>query len=329
MGPFDYQTENYTHSLWFSEGVTDYYGGQLLRRAQLMSTSEYLDGVASNIQSYESTPGRFEQTAESSSFDAWIKYYRPDDNAVNSSFSYYIRGDILGWLLDLEIRSRTNGQKSLDDAMRYLYENYAKRGVGFPDSDLEKVFSKVAGSDLSEFFAKYVRGTADIDFDGYLNRVGLQLRRSYAQAGEAGRRDERGSGDERVASSESNRTPPGWLGVRTTAQGDRVMVSNVISRSAGYEAGLNSADEIVAIDGVKVTSTTLPERLAALREGDRVAITLFRREKLISITFVLDRKPFDRYTITANRDASSEQLTLRGLWLADQGRAMPARPGGN
>lgn len=329
LGPFDYQKENYTQSLWFAEGVTDYYSGLLLRRAQLMTPAEYLERLASTIQSFESSPGRFEQSAESSSFDAWIKYYRPDENSVNSSFSYYTRGALLGWVLDLELRSRTNGAKSLDDVMRYLFENYAKKGVGFPDADLEKAFSKVAGSDFADFFAKYVRGTTDIDFENYLNRVGLQLRRAYAPAAEGGgRRGERADSEERAAENE-NRTPPGWLGVRTNAQGDRVMITNVVSGSAGYEAGLNSGDEIVAVDGTKVTNTSLPERLSTIKQGDRITLTLFRREKLMTITFSVDRKPFDRYSIVTMKDATPAQTALRNAWLADDGRAMTARPGGN
>src|SRR6185436_10451725 len=146
LGPFDYQHENYTTALWVSEGITDYYGSQLLRRAQLITPAEYLEEFGRDIMSYEQTPGRHEQSAESASFDAWIKHYRPDENEPNTAMSYYLRGSLLGWLLDLEIRTKTAGARKLDDAMRYLYDNYARRGVGFPEGELKGVFEKIAGT---------------------------------------------------------------------------------------------------------------------------------------------------------------------------------------
>src|SRR5262249_32673043 len=124
LGPFDYQHENYTHGLWVSEGFTDYYGKVILRRAGLTTTADYLTDRGKLLAGYEQTPGRLIQSAESASFDAWIKQYRPDENSVNTVMSYYTRGDILGTIFDIEIRSRTNGAKSLDDVMRMLLDKY-------------------------------------------------------------------------------------------------------------------------------------------------------------------------------------------------------------
>ena len=118
LGPFDYTKENYTQLLWVAEGITEYYGNLMVRRAGLISDATYLEILAANIQIVQEQPGRRLMSVEEASFDAWIKYYRPDENSINSSVSYYEKGELLGMLLDLEIRRRTSGAKSLDDVMR-------------------------------------------------------------------------------------------------------------------------------------------------------------------------------------------------------------------
>jgi predicted metalloprotease with PDZ domain len=303
LGPFDYEHENYTRALWVSEGVTDYYKGQLLRRAGLMTPAKYLAGVASEVSQYEQTPGRKIMSAEESSFNAWIKGYRPDENTPNSAIDYYNKGNLLGWLLDFEIRARTGGKKTLDDVMRYLYENYAMRGVGFPESELKGAFEKVAGSDLTDFFARYVSGMADIDFDRYLRMAGLQLHRRYRRSPlfEAGQKDQQ--------------APRGYLGVRTRANGDRVFVSGVLEGTPGYDAGVNTEDELVAIDGQRVDAANVNDRMDLLRPGQRVAVTVFRRGRIMTLEMKAGQKPFDRYVISAVKEPTAAQRAFYRAWL--------------
>lgn len=308
LGPFDYQTENYTRALWLSEGVTDYYGQQQLRRAQLITAAEYLEELAGNILTYESTPGRLVQTAESASFDSWIKQYRPDENSINSSLTYYLRGDLLGLLFDLEIRTRTGGAKNLDDVMRLLLEKYGLPKPGFTNAELKAAFEQVAGGDLTDFFNRYVRGTAEIDFNASLNKAGLTLNRAYLP-------------DTPYANSKTDK--PGTLGLRTRNNGDRVIVNYVIAGLPAYDGGINANDELVAIDGVRLDPGNTVERPAGdrasllneLRAGQRVTLTVFRREKLMNFELTAAVKPFDRYTITELKDATSEQLAFRRSWL--------------
>ncbi|MEK7833063.1 MAG: hypothetical protein AAB401_18380, partial [Acidobacteriota bacterium] len=212
LGPFDYQRENHTRGLWVSEGVTSYYGDLLLRRAGLINTDEYLSGLARLINGYEQSPGRFKQSAESASFDAWIKLYRPDENSINTAMSYYTKGEILGLLFDLEIRSLTNGAKSFDDVMRQLLENHGLPKPGFTDAELKATIEKVAGTSLTEFWNRFVSGNDEIDFNSYLNKVGLKLDKGY-QIG--------------TAYSASKTDKPGMLGIAFRAQGDRVIVANL------------------------------------------------------------------------------------------------------
>src|SRR6185369_9087170 len=158
LGPFDYTGENYTKVVWIAEGITDYYADIALRRANLISDREFLAATARAFQTLQNTPGRLVQSVEESSFDSWIKYYRQDENSINSQVSYYEKGAILGLLLDLEIRKRSNGTKSLDDVMRYLLTEFYKKDRNYGSADFQKACELMAGSSLDEFFAKYVRG---------------------------------------------------------------------------------------------------------------------------------------------------------------------------
>jgi predicted metalloprotease with PDZ domain len=303
LGPFDYQTENYTRALWFAEGVTDYYSQQLLRRAGLITPAEYLEDFANGILTYESTPGRLKQTAESASFDSWIKFYRPDENSVNSAMSYYLRGDILGWLLDFEIRTRTRGAQTLDHVMALLLEKHGLPQPGFTESELKAAFEKVAGGDLTDFFKRYVSGNEEIDFNAYLNRAGLQLNRTY-------------KADTPYADGQTGK--PGSLGIRTRNNVDRVIVSQVIAGLPAYEGGINANDELVAIDGIRIHTGNNNERINILNEvraGQRVTLTVFRREKLMSFELTAALKPFDRYTITELPNTNPGQIALRRSWL--------------
>jgi predicted metalloprotease with PDZ domain len=308
LGPFDYQTENYTRALWLAEGVTDYYGQQLLRRGGLITPAEYLEDLAGSILTYESTPGRLEQTAESASFDSWIKHYRPDENSINSAMSYYLRGELLGWLLDFEIRTRTNGARTLDDVMRLLLENYGLPRPGFTDSQLKAAFEKVAGGDLTDFFQRYVSGNEEIDFNAYLNRAGLQLVRGYkSETPYAGDKTAR----------------PGALGFRTKNNVDRVIVSNVIAGLPAYEGGVNANDELVALDGIRIDANNTSERvniLNELRAGERVTLTVFRREKLMTFALTAAVKPFDHFTISAMKAAGAGEHALRQSWLREESK---------
>jgi predicted metalloprotease with PDZ domain len=313
LGPFDYQHENYTRGLWVSEGVTSYYGDLLLRRAGLISANEYLEGLANTIAGYEQTPGRFEQSAESASFDAWIKQYRPDENSVNSAMSYYTRGELLGLIFDIEIRALSGNNKSLDDVMRLLLENYGLPKPGFTDAELKAAFEKVSGVDLTNFWNRFVAGHDEINFAAYFNKAGLQLTKDYRPGSP-------------YAASKTDK--PGWLGLRARPGGDRAIVANVIAGSPAYEGGVNTGDELVAIDGKKIDASNgaerqgqpglLPGPLNDLRAGQRVTLTVFRRERLMNFNLTAAAKPFDYYTITELKDAGDAQKAMGAAWLSKE-----------
>lgn len=300
LGPFDYQQENYTRSLWVSEGITSYYGDLILRRAGLISVSEYLDGLARLLAGYEQTPGRLRQSAETASFDAWIRHYRPDENSVNTAMSYYTKGEILGLLFDLEIRSRTNNAKSLDDVMRLLLAQYGLPQPGFTEAELKTAFEQVAGADLTDFFQRYVSGTEEIDFAQYLQLAGLQLNKASLPSAYL-KKDEK----------------PGWLGFRTRASGDRVNISNVLEGTPAYDSGVNTGDELVALDGSKVDAGSINTQLAQIRVGQQVTLMLFRYERLLTITLTAVPKPPDLYHLTKLKEMTAQQRTIYESWLRD------------
>lgn len=301
LGPFDYQRENYTRGLWVSEGVTSYYGDLLLRRAGLINANEYLEGLAGTIAGYEQTPGRFEQSAESASFDAWIKHYRPDENSINSAMSYYTRGELLGLVFDIEIRALSNNTKSLDDVMRLLLENHGLPKPGFTDAELKAAFEKVSGVDMTNFWDRFVAGYDEIDFAAYFNKAGLQLTKGYRPG---------------TPYAASKTDKPGSLGVRARTSGDHAVVANVIAGLPAYKGGVNSGDELVAVDGKKIDA--VGGGLNDLRAGQRVTLTVFRRERLMNFDLTATAKPFDYYTITELKEASDTQKTIRESWLSKE-----------
>src|SRR6185312_16135529 len=175
LGPFDYQREAYTRSLWVMEGVTSYYDRYLLVRAGLQPPKRYLEKLGEELGKIVSIPGRFRQSLEESSFDAWIKLYRPDENTVNSTISYYLKGGVVTLLLDLEIRSRSGGKRSLDDVMRLLWARFGKVGRGFADDRVQALAEEAAGIELGAFFDRHVRGRDEVDAERLLRTVGLTL----------------------------------------------------------------------------------------------------------------------------------------------------------
>jgi predicted metalloprotease with PDZ domain len=293
LGPFDYETENYTKSLWFAEGATAYYEGLLLRRAGLISEKEMLAEKARMIGQLQARPGRFETSLEDASFDAWIKYYRQDENAVNNQISYYDKGEIVNMMLDLTIRGASGGERSLDDVMRYLYEDFYKKNRNYTPADLQKAAERAAGRSLEDFFAKYVRGTADIDYDAILAGVGLQIK-DTASASKA------------------------YLGADLREENGRLVVRAVPAGTPAYEQGLNATDQIVAVDGYRASLTSLQTYLATKKPADKVRFTVFRFDKLRDIDITLGTNARPEFAIVPVENPSDQQRRLYGGYMGEE-----------
>ena len=297
LGPFDYTKENYTRSLWVAEGITDYYARLVLRRAGLISDQEFLKENAKVIQTLQNTPGRLVMSAEESSFDTWIKYYRQDENSVNSQVDYYDKGSMLGMLLDLEIRKQSKGAKSLDDVMRYLYAEFFQMDRNYSPADFQKACELMAGSSLEQFFAKYVRGREELDYDAALATVGLRL-------------------DKTVAEDGSKASEKAYLGADLIQEGERLLVKRVYAGSAAYEQGLNAGDQIVALNNMRANKEFFEARLAEKHAGDLLTLTIFRADDLSLLLIKLGGRVDANYRILPAEKPSAEQKRIYHSWLA-------------
>jgi predicted metalloprotease with PDZ domain len=296
LGPFDYTQENYTKLLWVAEGITSYYESIILLRAGLLSGEDYLNELASAIRDLQNTPGRFEQSLEESSFDAWIKYYRPDENSVNSQISYYDKGAIVGAMLDLEIRRASKNARSLDDVLRALYEEHYKRDRNYTPEDFQRIAERTAGASLDNFFSRYVRGREEIDFNTILNHVGLYL-------------DTNGTSTGRAAPERA------FFGATLFMDSNRLMVRNVRAGTPAYDQGINAGDEIVAMDGMRVNLESFDARLAEKKPGDRVTLTLFRNDDLRTFEIKLGGRAVAPYRLLPVPNPTSEQRQAYQKWI--------------
>ena len=292
LGPFDYTKENYTRNLWVAEGITNYYGNLMPRRAGLSSDRNYLESLARQIKSFQDTPGRLEMSAEDASFNSWIKEYRPDENSVNSQISYYDKGELLGLCLDLEIRRRTNNAKSLDDVMRYLYHEFYEKNRNYTPADFQKACESIAGASLEDFFARYVRGVEELPYNDFLSAAGLRL--------------ETGEGT----------APKPFFGADLEDSGEFINVKDVRAGSPAYEQGLNAKDRIIALDGARVDTETFTALIAARRPGDTVRVSLFRNDDLRTLDIKLGGRVDVPYRIVQVSSPTEQQRRVYQSWLS-------------
>jgi predicted metalloprotease with PDZ domain len=301
--PFDYSQENYTTLLWAFEGMTSYYDNLFVRRAGLMSAHRYLNRLGETLTTLHTTPGRRVQTLADASLMSWIKHYRPDENSPNSAISYYLKGEVVCALLDLEIRRATQDARSLDDVVRLLWQRHGS-GTGVEEHGVEAAVNEVAGKDLTPFFDRAVRSTEELDYS-VLSHVGLEVGFRVRESAS----DKGGSPPPRKASETRAK---GWLGVLTKGN---ATVAAVMDGSPAMEAGLYPEDEVVALDGYKTDGVSLLSRCDDRRPGETVRVTVFRRDKLMEIPVVLGQKPADAAYLTRVDKPTDAQKASFQAWL--------------
>ena len=294
---YDLTRENYTRQLWFFEGLTSYYDDLFLARTRLIEPLAYLEMIAENIGRVTSQSGRLKQSVADSSFDAWVKYYRQDENSPNSIVSYYQKGAMIGLALDLTIRARTNATKTLDDVMRALWAEYGQSGKGVPEGGVQAMAEKIGGIPLGEFFAQAVDGTADIDFVPLFETVGIDL--VWKIPGQSRPED----------------AAPATLGAKigNDANGD-ARLQQVFDGGAAQSAGLSAGDAIVAVDGLRVSGATLDRRLRTYAPGTRVELAAFRRDELMTFQVTLQAQVAQTCSLTM-RDTPIDAKARRNAWL--------------
>jgi predicted metalloprotease with PDZ domain len=288
----DYSKENYTGTMWIYEGLTSYYGDLTLIRQQLRTKEEYLENWAKTIARFQDSYGRKVTSVDQVSWDSWTKGMH--NAPPNTYYSYYTKGEILGLLLDLEIRNRTGNKNSLDEVMRYLNSNYAMKNRGVPENAFQKILETVAGSTFNSFFADYVYGTSEIDYNHYLKYAGLELIKEL---------------DENSADV--------YLGISTSGDEKQTRIRNVIPESPAFKAGLDIDDILIAIDDQHAHSKNLNLLLKNYSAGDTIRITVIRREVLRNFNVKLAEAAADTYKIREIKEPSELQSLILKSWLKD------------
>ncbi|MCX7901972.1 MAG: PDZ domain-containing protein [Burkholderiaceae bacterium] len=294
--PYDLTRENYTRLLWVFEGFTSYYDDLLLARARLLTEDQYLQALSRTITRVLHSPGRLKQSVADSSFDAWIKYYRPDENTPNAVVSYYQKGALVALALDLTIRAATAGRRSLDDVLRHLWREYQLAGAayqGVAEQALPEAIAQATGLDLTRHIRAWAEGTEDPDFARLFAPFGIALQRSPVLE-----------------------TPArAMLGVQVRSHEGACQLAHVFDGSPARQAGLSAGDQLVALDGLRVTPATLDTLLARYAPGDQVEVAAFRRDDLLRFTVTLARQAPLRYELKPAARASRAALRLRAGWL--------------
>ncbi|MCR9296788.1 MAG: hypothetical protein NXI32_29115, partial [bacterium] len=239
---YDYLGENYFDELWVAEGVTSYYDSLALARCGLTTRDEYLADLSSQIAGLQTTPGREKQSLVESSHDTWIKFYRPNENSRNTSISYYTKGAVVAFLLDIKIRRASENSRSLDDVMRLLYQRFALE-KGFTNQDVKDIASEVAGVDLSEWLDRAIYSTRELEYEPALDWLGLRFQGRPTQAADAEERSgqpNRQTEDSNQSDREKSNKPKNtenaklhehhespWIGVTSSSGAGRLEITRV------------------------------------------------------------------------------------------------------
>ncbi|MBT6177158.1 MAG: M61 family metallopeptidase [Deltaproteobacteria bacterium] len=296
LGPFDYQNENYSRSLWIAEGITSYYDDLILRRAGLLTDKEYFEKLSKQLAYVENSVGSTVQSLSDSSHDAWIKFYRKDDNSPNTMTSYYSKGAAVGFLLDMTLRQMTNERVTLDTFMKEAYERYCKDG--FTTQEFRALATELAGKSLDTFFAKFVDGTAPLEHEPALSRMGLRWKAQEAE-----------KPDEGYPKS-------GWAGW-TLQESKGVFVKYAEEGAPAHGAGIAPGDEVVAIDGYRTRTTgEVEELLSSFGEGTSVDVALSRRGRLLNLKLMLKAVPKRLWELEVSPQASARNKQRRARWLS-------------
>lgn len=286
LGPFDYNQENYTDLLWVMEGFTSYYDELILRRAGFYSEQEYLNKLQGTMNFVENRPGNNVQPVAHSSYDAWIKAYRPNENSANTTISYYSKGHLICAVFDAMIIEAHKGKKCMDDFLKVLYEKYYENlNRGFTEEEFLKEISDFVGKDLTSFFQDHIYGTKIIDYVSYFEPIGVTV-------------------DKSVVSLPS-------FGIRSSMNQGRLIVNAVVAGSAAEKAGVSPNDEIIAFNGFRVNQQSFADYLSGVSEGEEFVLIVSRDEELMVVNAKMGVNERVRY------DFYSNDTKLAKYWLRD------------
>lgn len=297
LANYQFDREQYTGSLWLAEGLTSYYDNLLLSRANLVNPEEYLKRLAEDLHALEMTPGRLRISLQQASRDSWIKHYKQDSNSINSTISYYTKGAVLGLVLDAKLRETSRDKVSLDDVMRLMYQRW--EGTPYPEDAFADAVETIGGSKVRAWFEPLLSTPAELDVDQALAWFGLQLNRS----------------PENDVAKELGKPVISGFGVNWEKDKPALVVDSVVRGMSGSIAGLLPGDELIAINGERITRDNIDDRLKRLQPGLTVELQVFRRERLQSISLTLEEARPLKYEIKVIPEFGRRQLRHLQTWL--------------
>ncbi len=285
LEPVDYTKEQYTRALWFAEGVTNTYASYTLVRSGVWNSSHFYQDLSEQLQRLDSSPARLWQSVEESSLDAWLEKYDAY-YSVDRSISYYNKGQIVGVMLDLAIRDDTDNRKSLDDVLRTMNDEFAKRGRFYNESaDVRATIEQVAGKSFEEFFRRYVSGVDEVPYDDFLAFAGLHLARANKTAADYGFGIARGAGGHFLA-------------------------SEITSGGSAEAAGMRQGDEILQINGDAPSPASF-RWLRSRAPGDSVPMRVRRGGDELDLTLKLASREEIQYSIEEIPNPTEKQRRIR------------------
>ncbi len=299
--PYDLQAEVYTDLLWAFEGITSYYDDLALLRCGLIDLESYLELLAQTMTRVQRGPGRKRQSAADSSFNAWTKFYKQDENAANAIVSYYAKGCLIAACIDLKMRQLSASQQSLDDVMRRLWQRYRDTGVGVEPDTIQQIVSEVVGQDLGPFMHELIYGTGELPLPELLAEVGIEARlRNAKNMQDKGGKDEQGE------------VPGVDLGAMLKDDVAGLMVQRVVENGSAQSAGLSAGDQVIAIDGLKLNLGQLDKKLLLASPGDVWQLHAFRRDELHHFDIVLQAAQANTFVLKP-----ADQQRQRQAWLGN------------
>ncbi len=292
--PYQLDQESYTKQLWAYEGITSYYDDLVTYLAGTVSKQDYLKMLSETFTRVYRGSGRFKQTLQASSFNAWTTFYKQDENAANAVVSYYTKGAIFALYLDLTIRKETNNQKSIDNVMRTLWRDFGSKNLGTLETSHQQIVESILGRNCDDIF-KYLNCTDDIPVAVLLEEFGVKLEV----------RSSEGSSDTGGGKATGNTID---FGARYKTENSAAAITAVINDSAAHLAGLSAGDKLIAIDNLQVTGD-VDKQLQHFEIGQSVTLHWFRRDELM--TGILEIKPATQDTVSLhleNEDLSKKWL---------------------
>jgi predicted metalloprotease with PDZ domain len=297
LGPFDYENENYTQGLWVAEGFTSYFDDLSLHRAGLMTRPQYLAALSGTIGSLQDKAGRLVQPVADSSFDAWVKGYRPNENSPNTGISYYTKGAVIGFLTDARIRKATNNERSLDDVMRLAYQRYGGER-GFTPQEFSDCVREIAGAAVASWMDAAATTAGDLEYQEELAHYGLRFAR--------------------LPGSSSDTPKNGWLGLTARAEGLSMVVTGLRRQTPAYAAGLNVDDEILALGDRRITAAFWPMLGDYFHAGETIEMLVSRRGKLLKLPVTFGEEPRISWRLEVDPGATSVQKAALEKWLSGE-----------